>query len=291
MDLFWTKQSSKQVTSPAVSPLKHPPNDVDGEEVKSPDLLPTSPTTTTTTTSPLPPYSTSAEVAPPPTHVDDPTDSEVPQSESEPLAVILVNAMFHLLFLPDFTIEDPNIDFNEEDVKSQQFKNALMWSPGVGSAEKAVAGSSQFDLNRIDVLRLIVACFSDSLYQFPDSYDSCLSYWLEVGTSANVPYAEIVFYSLINTVLGKFLLLFSLIKTIHIRCSLNCLSVCLSVCRRSDSLATIPSLARLRPDRLWSALWLTRHCRHSQASDGAGRAGSHHPARLRPPHPIGASLC
>lgn len=33
--------------------------------------------------------------------------------ESEPLAVVLVNAMFHLLFLPEFTIEDPKIDFNE----------------------------------------------------------------------------------------------------------------------------------------------------------------------------------
>ena len=33
--------------------------------------------------------------------------------ESEPLAVVLVNAMFHLLFLPEFTIEDPKIDFSE----------------------------------------------------------------------------------------------------------------------------------------------------------------------------------
>lgn len=130
-------------------------------------------------------------------------DPPATQTESEPLAVILINAMFHLLFLPDFTIEDPNVDFNDEDVKSQQFKNALMWSPGVGSVEKTVVGSSQYDLNRIDVLRLMVAAFCDSLYQHPDSYDCCQSYWLEVGTSADVPYAEIVFYSLINTVLGK----------------------------------------------------------------------------------------
>lgn len=33
--------------------------------------------------------------------------------ESEPLAVVLVNAMFHLLFLPEFTIEDPKMDFSE----------------------------------------------------------------------------------------------------------------------------------------------------------------------------------
>ena len=32
----------------------------------------------------------------------------------EPLAVILVNSLLHMLFLPDFTIEDPNMDFGEE---------------------------------------------------------------------------------------------------------------------------------------------------------------------------------
>ena len=37
--------------------------------------------------------------------------------ESEPLAVVLVNAIFHLLFLPEFTIEDPKIDFNEVNKK------------------------------------------------------------------------------------------------------------------------------------------------------------------------------
>ena len=47
--------------------------------------------------------------------------------ESEPLAVILINTMFHLLFLPDFTIEDPNVDFNESDINSIEFKTSLMW--------------------------------------------------------------------------------------------------------------------------------------------------------------------
>jgi hypothetical protein len=79
--------------------------------------------------------------------------------ESEPLAVILVNAMFHLLFLPDFTIEDPHIDFREEDINSKEFKNALMWAPGVGSTEKSIVGSTEFDNNRIEVLRMMIAAF------------------------------------------------------------------------------------------------------------------------------------
>jgi hypothetical protein len=39
--------------------------------------------------------------------------------------------------------------------------------------------------------------------QNPDSYDSCASMWLEVATSSDAPYAEIVLFSLMNTVLGK----------------------------------------------------------------------------------------
>jgi len=125
------------------------------------------------------------------------------EAEIEPLAVILINSIFHLLFLPDFTIEDPNTDFNEDDLQTQQFKTALMWAPGVGSSEKSVFSSTPYDKNRIDILRLMISAFSDSLYQNPDTYDSCSSMWLEVGSSVDTPYAEIVFYSLMNVVLGK----------------------------------------------------------------------------------------
>lgn len=124
--------------------------------------------------------------------------------ETEPLAVILINTLFHLLFLPDFTMEDPNTDFTEADIGTIEFKSALMWAPGVGSVEKSVVVSTQFDKNRLEILRLMVAAFSDSLYQSPENFDTCGSLWLEVATSVDAPYAEIVFYSLINTVLGMF---------------------------------------------------------------------------------------
>ena len=130
-------------------------------------------------------------------------DSEGTVHDSEPLAVILVNTLFHLLFLPDFTVEDPNIEFSESDVNTKEFKTALMWAPGVGSTEKAVTNSTQFDSNRVDILRVMIAAFCDSLFQSADGYDSCASLWLEVATSVDAPYAEIVFYSLMNTVLGK----------------------------------------------------------------------------------------
>ena len=120
--------------------------------------------------------------------------------EGEPLAVILVNAIFHLLFLPDFTIEDPQKDFSDEDIHTQEFKNALMWAPGVGSQEKSVVSSTEYDMNRVEILRVMIASFSEALYQNPDTYDSCASIWLEVATAADAPYAEVVLYSLLTTV-------------------------------------------------------------------------------------------
>jgi hypothetical protein len=116
--------------------------------------------------------------------------------ESEPLGVILVNTIFHLLFLPDFTIEDPNMEFNETDIDSPAFKEALMWN------DHSVTTSTPYDSNRIDILRLMLTTFCDSLYQNADSYDSCASLWLEVATSIEAPYSEIVFHSLLNSVLG-----------------------------------------------------------------------------------------
>lgn len=105
------------------------------------------------------------------------TGEAAAEQDLEPLAVVLVNAVYHLLFLPDFTIEDPNMDFKESDLLSHRFKSALMWAPGVGSPEKTVVNSTQYDQARVDVLRLMIALFSDSLYQRPEAYDSCASLW------------------------------------------------------------------------------------------------------------------
>lgn len=127
---------------------------------------------------------------------------EAEVQEAEPMAVILINTLYHLLFLPEFSIDEPDVEFNETDVNTQEFKSALMWAVGVGSAEKTVSNATQFDGNRADLLRLMIAILCDTLYQSPEEYDSCSSMWLEVATSAEAPYAEIAFYSLMNTVLG-----------------------------------------------------------------------------------------
>ena len=78
-----------------------------------------------------------------------------------------------------------------------------MWAPGIGSIEKSIVGSTIYDNNRIDIIRLMISLFSDALYQLPDTYNTNSSIWLEIATSNEIPYAEIIFNSLINTILGN----------------------------------------------------------------------------------------
>ena len=132
--------------------------------------------------------------------VDDTSNSH---QDTEPLAVILVNTIFHLLFLPDFTIEDPDTNFKEEDLQSEDFKSALVWTLGIGPSKVSTISNTvtQYDKNRTEILRLMLSAFCDALFQLPTDLDPCGSLWLEVATSADVPYAEILFNSLMNTIL------------------------------------------------------------------------------------------
>lgn len=133
-----------------------------------------------------------APARPEPTNADD----------QDPLAVILVNLLFNLLFLPEFTIDDIGIEAAETK-DQEELKRMLMWSPGVGSKTgPTVNGPTQHDSHRMEVIRLMLATFCEPLYQRSEGYDSCASLWLEVATSSDAPYADIVFYSLVNVVLG-----------------------------------------------------------------------------------------
>jgi hypothetical protein len=201
-ELLWSR---RLVRSAAASPPT-PPSDSDGENEQPPTASTASIAATAATAGSIAEgaqekKSGAAGEAEAQLQGRDPEPEEEFQ-ESEPLAVILVNTIYHLLFLPDFTIDDPNEDFDESDVDTPAFKSALMWSSGIGSQEKTVVSSTQYDATRVEVLRLLIAGFSDSLFQVAESYDSCASLWLEVATSVDAPYAEIVFNSLMNTVLG-----------------------------------------------------------------------------------------
>lgn len=113
------------------------------------------------------------------------------EDDTEPLAVILMNSIFHLLFLPNFTIPD-----NETNMPK-------MWALGIGSlGEQTIVSSTQYDTNRIEILQIMIAAFSETLYDTTDSYDSCANHWLEVATNVDIPNVSIFFNSLMNTALG-----------------------------------------------------------------------------------------
>ena len=61
---------------------------------------------------------------------------------------------------------------------------------------------SEYDGNRVEVLRLLCAMLSSSMYTPVSRYDCCSNVWLEIVTGADVPYADLTLRTLLNSVLG-----------------------------------------------------------------------------------------
>lgn len=162
------------------------------------------------------------------------------EEEQEPLALLVVHAAMHMLFLPQFTC-----DFYEEDSLPQKPKSAeqvrleesqrkqdrdrrtdaglghvtyletgislvptpasIIWAPGAGidAAQLGFEGvTRKYDKNRIEVLRLLLAACCDPLFSPADEYNPLASRWLAVAVAADAPNNVCLFYSLLNTVLS-----------------------------------------------------------------------------------------
>jgi len=128
---------------------------------------------------------------------------EEEEAENEPLAKMLIQSIYKLLFLPKFTVFDNTteeylIQPPEEGCLSYGNPN-LIWKQGIGK-EKTSYSTNQLDSNRREVLRLLIACMSEPLYQSPDGFDPYCSRWQQIATSASEPLVPTLFASLINTV-------------------------------------------------------------------------------------------
>ena len=131
------------------------------------------------------------------------SDSVTVIHKSSPFANVLINCILQLCFLPEFTIPNLPKEYSPEEMEGRAFNNAVMWAAGVGSFEKTVVSSPQYDLNRIDILKLLLSVSCSDVYKEFRSFDSVHSnVWLKHICSADVPYAEVLLYSLLNTVLG-----------------------------------------------------------------------------------------
>jgi len=159
--------------------------------------------------------------------------------EQEPLALLVVHAAMHMLFLPQFTCdyyEDASLKgdaasnannarkFRQETKHEKDLKadaglrqrkvewgvslvptpTSIIWAPGAGvtAAEMGFdASTRKYDKNRIEVLRLLLAACCDPLFAPADEYNPLASRWLAVATAADAPNGICLFYSLLNTIL------------------------------------------------------------------------------------------
>lgn len=163
------------------------------------------------------------------------------EDEQEPLALLVVHAAMHMLFLPQFTCDfyenkvdtdggNPALNFRRSDTKEDRDlrssveglgeptmveagvslvprPSSIVWASGAGVKPEHLGGAydasstRKYDKNRIEVLRLLLAACCDPLFSPADEYNPVASRWLAVATAADAPNATSLFYSLLNTVL------------------------------------------------------------------------------------------
>ena len=151
--------------------------------------------------------------------------------DQEPLALLVVHAAMHMLFLPQFTtdyyeeeqvrnVRKPAPTKMDKDLRAEagltgikQVENgvvilpkpaSIIWSPGAGVTAEQIgfdAGTRKYDKNRIEVLRLLLACCCDPLFSPAEEYNPLASRWLAVAVAADSPNSVCLFYSLLNTLL------------------------------------------------------------------------------------------
>ena len=115
-----------------------------------------------------------------------------------PLAQILLKKLSDLLFCPDFTIVAPPAVGPDtlEDLSIESIQH--IWEKGVGFAYSRKT-PPQIDSNRTEILKLVLTCFSETMYYNPsDSSQSNL--WLSYFTSNENKHALPLFTSLLNVI-------------------------------------------------------------------------------------------
>ncbi|KAK6638455.1 cell wall biogenesis protein [Polyplax serrata] len=127
-----------------------------------------------------------------------PAGSSQDEEESTPLAQSLINA--DLLFCPDFTVignrkSGPDKAEELSAVDSCEY----IWEAGVGFAHSPPR-LPQYDVARTELLKLLLTCFSETIYQPPVELKVSPNKWIQFVTSAENRHALPMFTSLLNTV-------------------------------------------------------------------------------------------
>ncbi|XP_034563422.1 protein HID1-like [Notolabrus celidotus] len=120
--------------------------------------------------------------------------------EARPLAESLLLAVADLLFCPNFTAQSHkknNSDFSE-DIRSID-SCEYIWEAGVGFAQSPPLNYAH-DLNRTELLKLLLTCFSEAMYLPPSSDRKNLNPWVSFFCSTENRHALPLLTSLLNVV-------------------------------------------------------------------------------------------
>ncbi|XP_018544974.1 protein HID1b [Lates calcarifer] len=127
-------------------------------------------------------------------------DEDGDDDESRPLAESLLLAIADLLFCPDFTVQShkKNSPDTGEDIRSID-SCEYIWEAGVGFAQSPPLNYVH-DLNRTELLKLLLTCFSEAMYLPPSSERKNINPWVAFFCSTDNRHALPLFTSLLNVV-------------------------------------------------------------------------------------------
>ncbi|XP_045772501.1 protein HID1 [Maniola jurtina] len=122
------------------------------------------------------------------------------ENESVPLAQSLINAICDLLFCPDFTVVSTKRSGPERAEELSSLDSCeYIWAGGVGFA-RSPPRCAQHEAARTELLRLLLTCFSETIYKPASQAATHHNKWIAYLTSPENRHALPLFTSLLNTV-------------------------------------------------------------------------------------------
>ncbi|TKS89343.1 Protein HID1 HID1 domain-containing protein [Collichthys lucidus] len=127
-------------------------------------------------------------------------DEDDDEDDARPLAESLLLAVADLLFCPDFTAQSHKKNGLDapEDIRSID-SCEYIWEAGVGFAQSPPLNYVH-DMNRTELLKLLLTCFSEAMYLPPSSERKNLNPWVSFFCSTENRHALPLFTSLLNVV-------------------------------------------------------------------------------------------
>lgn len=138
--------------------------------------------------------------------VDDKINNQQNTTAAMPLAHSLILSICDLLFCPDFTVAPLPCSkghFGSPDTPPDDLQSIdsceYIWESGVGFT-CTTPSTCVYDKNRTELLRLLLTCFSCSMYLTPSEANCSSNEWIEFFTSSNNRHSLAIFTSLLNTI-------------------------------------------------------------------------------------------